>query len=144
MRWIDLITETPILSISNTDGHLYTLGTEKDSTTSGTGWNGYRVEPVINFSQNGDRDLLEEIWLESVETGDYSIDIYHRGGETVSECKNSVWTSLGSISCNDPADPYLPVKKNHRFHQIKWGTDLEDEAFVVTGIEFKYVPQARR
>jgi hypothetical protein len=97
----------------------------------------------MNFSQNHNKDLLEEIWFDVVETGDYSLYVYHRGGETVSECKNASWTALTEVSCNDPANAVTYIAKTHRYHQIKWGSDTEDEPFVVNTIEFKYTPQER-
>jgi hypothetical protein len=143
LRWADLFTETPKIAFSDVDGDLYYLGSEANATTAATEWDGYRIEPIINLSRNHDKDLLEEIWFDVSEFGDYSVYVYHRGGETVAECDSSEWEALDEISCNNPANAVTYLAKTHRYHQIKWGSDSEKEPFVVNSIEFKFTPQAR-
>ena len=85
---------------------------------------------------------LLEIWFGIALSGSYSIDIYHRSGDTIGELIGESWTSLGSISCNNNERPVLPCGITARYHQIKWGTDLKDERFRVTDIVFKYEVQS--
>ncbi|GAG09658.1 unnamed protein product, partial [marine sediment metagenome] len=87
--------------------------------------------------------LLLEIWFNFVETGNYSLYVSHRSGDTVGECKGAAWVALPEVSCDDPANAVTRLAENNRFHQIKWGTDGANEAFVVNRIEFKYAPQGR-
>jgi hypothetical protein len=140
LRWMDLISETPELMFANTDGKLYYSGGESNS---GSAWDGYRIEPVMDFGRPNDKDLLEEIWFDLIETGNYNIYCYYRGGNTVGECTSATWEALPEVSCNSPASAVTRLAKTNRFHQIKWGTDAATEPFVVTGIEFKYVPGGR-
>ena len=140
LRWADLVNETPDLMFSATDGKLYYNGTE---AYDGSAWDGYRIEPILNFGDKNDKDLLEEIWFNLSEVGDYNLYCYYRGGDTVGECKAASWTALTEMSCNSPANPVIRPAVTNRYHQIKWGTDGADEPFVVSEIEFKYVPQER-
>ena len=140
LRWSDFIDETPYFAMSATDGKLYYYGTEGDD---GSAWDGYRVEPVLDFGSKNDKDLLLEIWFGLVETGDYSIYVHHRSGNTVGECTGNTWTVMDEVSCDDPANAVCRLSKLGRYHQIKWGTDAADEPFVTNQIEFKYVRQGR-
>ena len=85
LRWADLFNETPRVAFPGSDGNLYYIGTEADESTAGTGWDGYRIEPIMNFSRNNNKDLLQEIWFDLTANGSYSIYVYHRGGDTVGE-----------------------------------------------------------
>jgi hypothetical protein len=140
LRWADLFNETPQIAISATDGHLYIDTTEANA---GAAWDGYRVEPIMDFGRPNDKDLLLEIWFNIIEPGDYNMYCYYRGGDTVAECDNAVWTALPEVSCNSPANAVTHLAETNRFHQIKWGSDGADEAFVVNKIEFKFEPQGR-
>lgn len=126
------------LVYANTDGHVYYQSSE---AKAGAALNGYRIEPILSFGDEVNRDLLLEIWFGLAYTGDFSIDVYWRGGETVGECLDSVWTALTSVDCNDPSAAVSYCNQIARFHQIKWGTDAADERFVVNDITFKYVRQ---
>lgn len=153
IRWVDTYSETPDIIFAAADGKLYLNTTEADNTAA---WDGYRVEPIMDFGRPNDKDLLLEVWFDIVEAGDYSIYCWHRSGNTAAECANASWsthisaevgtaisTTYFEVSANNPANAVWRFEKLGRFHQIKWGTDLANEPFVVSGIEFKYVPQGR-
>jgi hypothetical protein len=93
----------------------------------------------------GDRervDILEEIWFDLIESGNFNIDIYHRSGNTTGEVQNATWSLIGSVSHNSPEFPCLRgFTKTGKLHQIKWGTDLANERFAVNGITFKFSSQ---
>ena len=125
------------LAYANTNGHLYYHTGEG---LTGSNLDGYRIEPIMGFGNRNRMDLLEEIWFDLAVAGSYSIDISHRGGNTAGEVNAASWTSLDSVSHNSPAYPVTRLGKNHKLHQIKWGTDLKSEKFAVNGITFKFVP----
>lgn len=135
--WTDYNSESLRLSFGNTDGHLYYLSGE---TISGDNIDGYRIEPVLDFGDPYRVDILEEIWFSIGNTGAYSIDVYHRGGNTVGELIGSSWVKVGDVTCDSPKDPVVRVGNTNRLHQIKWGTDNNDEYFEVNGITFKFAP----
>ncbi len=140
LRWADLVETNDKLVFANNDGQLYYSGTEADN---GSAFDGYRVEPVLDFGRPNDKDLLLEIWFDFAEVGDYSLYCYHRSGNTVGEVKAAVWTALTELSCDDPNNPIFRLAESGRYHQIKWGTDGANEPFSVSSIEFKYSPQGR-
>ena len=97
---------------------------------------------MLDFGEPYRRDLLLELWFSLGFHGNYSIDIYHRSGDTEAETAAAAWTSKGTISCNDPANAVLYLAESARVHQIKWQTDAADERFSVNDIVFKYMPQS--
>jgi len=137
VTWADLVNMAQRLVISNTDGHLYY---HSGDDLDGGNLDAYRIEPILDFGDKFRMDLLQEIWMDFDRVGTFSIDLYHRSGDTVGELLAQSWTSIGSISCNSPSEPVLPVDKNARLHQIKWGTDLKNERFQVSNIHFRYIP----
>jgi len=123
------------LAYANVDGKLYYQSGE----VIGVGdIDGYRVEPILDFGMPYNLKLLKEIWFSITESGNYSVDIMHKSGNTVGEVENDSWTILGSVSCNSTERPVLHVSENARFHQIRWGTNLRNEKFQVNSIAFKY------
>lgn len=143
LRWADLVTETPVIALSGTDGKLYYLGTEANETAA---WDGYRVEPMMNFGKPNNKSVLEEIWFSLADVGDYSLYVYYRGGDTEGALKAANWTATDEVDCNSPNEAVCRLnnvtKQAYRYHQIKWGTDGADEPFVVNQIEFRYVPES--
>lgn len=134
--WAYYTAERQRLVYANTDGKLYY---HSSNALNATDIDGYRIEPIMDFGNKGKRDILQEIWFDLVETGSYSIDVYHRGGSTAGEVDAASWTSLGSVSLDSPDYPVVRLSENYKLHQIKWGTDLKDEKFAVNGITFKYI-----
>lgn len=120
---------------ANIDGHLYN---RDGDDLNGANIDGYRIEPAMHFGREFNYKLLKEIWFGIAKSGNFSIDVYHRSGDTMGELIGESWTPLNSISCNDNNRPVVHCDKNARYHQIKWGTDLKDEKFRVTDIVFKY------
>lgn len=120
------------------DGHLYY---QYGETLAGSALDGYRIEPIMSFGDAKRKDLLEEIWFDLATTGDYSIHIYHRGGDTTGEVEAASWTALDTLSHNSPDKPCIYPQITERLHQIKWRTDSGDEKFQVNGITFRFNPQ---
>jgi len=135
--WAYYTSESHKMVFGNSNGHLYTQSSEGDD---GSDWDGYRIEPIIPFPGYGKQfTRLLEIWMKFAETQLHSIDLYWRGGDTVAEVEQQAWTSIGSISMNNPSKPILYLDQTARLHQIKWGTDLKSEPFSVPEIQFSYV-----
>ena len=141
--WGQFVSSNQRLTYANTDGKLYYQSGE--SMPSGFSQiDGYRVEPIVDFGDVYRKDVLEEIWMEIVDSGDFNIDIYHRGGDTVAEVIAASWTKLGTISADSPDVPALrDFAKSARLHQIKWGTTSNDQKFGVNRITLKWEPQSR-
>lgn len=137
LRMGDLISSTAAMVHANTNGHIYTDTGESDA---GSVWTGYRVEPVISLGETA-RSLLLEIWFGLSSVGDFSLFVYHRGGDTLAECEAAGWVALDEVSVNSPDNAVCYTAQNYRFHQLKWGTDAAAEPFSVNAITFKYVPQ---
>jgi hypothetical protein len=130
--WAQFVSSLQRLVYANTDGKLYFQTGESLPTGS---IDGYREEPILDFGDPYRMDILEEIWCEIVESGDYEIEFFHRSGDTVAEVIGESWTSLGTISCNKPDVPAIrDFTKTARLHQIKWGTDANNEKFGVNKI----------
>jgi len=136
----DYITTNQNMMIANTDGLVYSKSGESDNLLD---FDGYRVEPVINFSGDGGFCLLNEIWFNFVEHGEFDLYCQYRGGDTLQECLGSAWESLNSVSHNDPQNSVIYTNKMNRWHQIKWGTGKKNARFGVSAIEFKFVPQGK-
>lgn len=102
-----------------------------------------RVEPVFDFGDPDRRDRLLTIWVSPMVSGSYSVDFYHRGGDTLGALLSTAWESIGSISLNEPENAVLHTDKCHRLHQIFFKTDLENEPFSLSEIEYGYLPQTR-
>jgi len=136
-RWGDYTHHKERLVYSNSDGQLYYSYGED---AAGSDLNGYRVEPVLDFGDAQRREVINEIWFGINVIGSYSLDAYYRSGETLGELIAQSWTSIGSLSCDSPADPviYPDGLTAKRLHQLKWGTDLKDEKFEINHITFKY------
>jgi len=130
--WAYYTSNRQRLAMSNTDGKLYYRAGETDA---GSALDGYRIEPVVDFGNKYRRDLLQEIWFDIAYGGNFSIDVSWRGGDTTGELVDASWTSLGSVSCNDPTVPAIRnISQSARMHQIKWGTDAASEPWRVNGI----------
>jgi len=139
--WGDFVTETPRLVLSGEDGQIFYRGGEDDA---GSDFDGYRIEPVLDFGSPEDKDLLLEIWFAlSNGVGNYNLYVSYRGGNTVGEVTNKSWTPLSEVSANSPSNAVVYLAQANRYHQIKWGTDSKNETFEVSAIEFKYVRQGR-
>lgn len=137
--WSYYLSERQQLTYANTDGHVYFQTTD---ALDGSALDGYRIEPIMHFGNRRRYDYLSEIWFDIGNTGDYSIDVYHRSGNTTGELLAQTWTSIGSVSNNSPYAAVLNSSQNARLHQIKWGTDAADEKFQINGITFMYEPGA--
>ena len=134
--WTDYVSSRRRLVYANKDGYIYY---HSGDTLAGLPLDGYRVEPICAFGDPKRRKLLKEIWFDIGFAGSYSIDVYHRMGDTAAEVEAQDWTLLGAISCDSPKVPALRnFAKSARLHQIKWGTDLGSEFFQVGGITFKF------
>lgn len=128
------------LSFANTNGILYYVGSEGYVIQN---FEGYRVEPIINFDFNDENSLLEEIWFSLTDIGPFNLKVYYRGGNTVAECSEASWETLDEIDCLTPTETVTYADKFNRYHQIKWGTDYINQKFGVNAIQFKYVPEGK-
>ena len=140
LRWSDIVSENPYIMISSTDGHTYSLS---GTSNADADYTGVRIEPVLDFFRPNDKDLLLEIWFGITATGDYSVNVWYRGGNTGREAATAAWESLGSFSCDNPANAVIYCHKLNRYHQIKYGTTAAGEPFGINEIEFKFAPQGR-
>ena len=144
LRWGDLVNESSEFAVSSTDGHLYTLTGESDNDAD---YDGYRVEPALSLAGLNTHSILLEIWFSISFGGNFSIYVEYRGADTEAELRETNWTVLDEVSCNNPVNPICFLnnltKKSSRLHQIKWGTDAKNEQFVVSQIEFRFQPEAR-
>ena len=142
--WSSLVNESLTVSGINSAGHLYTLTSESDDDED---FDGYRIEPALAFAGPHTHSVLLEIWFSLVSHGNYSIYVKYRGADTEAELRQTNWTTLDEVSCDNPVNPVCRLDnltaKSSRLHQIKWGTDAKDEKFVVSQIEFRYVPESR-
>jgi hypothetical protein len=134
VRWGDLVDFLSRLCFSNNDGHLYYMS--GDSLSSGN-LDGYRIEPIIALAGRK-RSKINRIWFQFNDVGNFDIDVYHRSGSTVGEIENKSWTLIGTVSANSPEQPFLDYSVKDYLHQIKWGTDLNNEKFGVTDIRFDF------
>ena len=144
LRWTDLVNEQPAIAVSATDGKLYALSTESDADSD---YDGYRVEPALMLGGLNNHSTLFEIWFSIVSGGAFSLYVHYRSGDTEKEIRAAPWTILDEVSLDDPTDAACYVnglaQKSSRLHQIKWGTDSENEQFVVNTIEFLYESEER-
>ena len=125
---------------ANTDGSLYYSASEGADILN---FEGYRIEPILNFEFNDENSLLEEIWFSLTDTGPFNLKVSYRGGNTVSECEEASWETLDEIDCYTPTGTVTYLSKFNRYHQIKWGTDYINQKFGVNAIQFKYVPEGK-
>lgn len=126
---------------SNTDGHTYLHETD---SYNGSDYTGYRVEPIMDFGNSRRNDLLNEIWFDLVSSSNHIITVYWRGGNTMGETVSSTWQTVGTISHMSPSQPFIPVNKDARLHQIKWEGTNQNERFQVNGITFKFTTGSER
>jgi len=126
---------------SNIDGHTYLHETD---TYNGSNYTGYRIEPVLDFGNSRRSDLLTEIWFDLVSSSNHIITIYWRGGNTLGEIMSSAWQSVGTISHLSPNQPFIPLSKDARLHQIKWEVVNQNERFQINGITFKFTTGSER
>jgi hypothetical protein len=134
-NWAYYTSARQKLIYANTDGYLYYHTGE---SLGGSDLDGYRIEPIMDFGDRERRDTLLEIWFDLVESGDFSIDVYHRSGSTTGEVNAASWAALDSVSHYSPDYPKINCNKHAKLHQIKWGTGAASEKWSVNGIKFKY------
>jgi hypothetical protein len=144
-RWADLVSEKTEIAFSATDGHLYTLTTESDNDTD---YDGYRVEPALSLAGPNVHSTLHEIWFHFTSKADFNTYVQYRCADTEGELREAAWTTASDeVSVNGPVNAVCRLdgitKRSARLHQIKWGTDGENEQFIVPQIEFRYVPEGR-
>ncbi len=136
--WASYLTTRNRLVLAKTDGYVYyCTGDDLD----GSDIVSYRIEPIMSFGNSKRKDLLKEIWFSFVGTGDFSIQIWHRMGNTVGEVTSSAWTALDSFSYTSPDKPVIYLSKSARLHQIKWGTSAANQNASINKITFKYESQ---
>lgn len=138
MAWDVFISAQPQLVFGQTDGHLYSNSGEDDN---GSAFDGYRIEPILDFGNPDMKKRVLEVWFGIQSGGNYDLHVYWRGGDTVTECGSASWESLGDLNIDNPTNAVLYVDKTARFHQIRWGTDGASESFAINEIRIKYQVQ---
>jgi hypothetical protein len=126
-------TRKPVFA--NTDGHTYQITGETIPSTGNL--DGYRIEPIMDFGNN-DFNRVQEVWFGVFQGGNYSIDVSWRVGNTVKELLAQSWTAVGSVSLNNPYEPALRMDQVGKYHQMKWGSNLDSEKYSVNWIKFNY------
>jgi hypothetical protein len=116
----ETIANITMVSVNNGDIYKH-LG----DTFDGAIYDGYRIEPIMNFGDPKRKKTLHEIWFgiadgsqgsETAVTDDPGIDVYLRVGETTREVINATWRYIGSVmtaeypgsSVVDPPVIYIP------------------------------------
>jgi hypothetical protein len=139
-EYIDTWTQTAgqyrKLVMADTDGHVYSSTGE--ALAGAAVLDGYRIEPIMDFGDSTKQKIISEIWFGIIVGGDYSLDVSHRAGDTVKELLAASFASVGSLSLNNPDPPVLYTSLFGRYHQFKWGTNLDSEAFAVNWIDFRF------
>jgi len=138
--WAQYASRNSRLVTGGTDGYLYMRAGEAMPTGEN---NGYRIEPILDFGDPQRKEHLQEIWFDIGQTSACDLDIYYRGGDTVAETMNAGWEALPALSMNDPNKAVVYLGRTNRYHQIKYGTDRDNELFQINKIEFVYVPQSK-
>lgn len=136
--WYYYTSESFELSFGVDDGHLYIVSSEADA---GSNLDGYRIDPILPICDGITMLRVLEIWISFSNRQNINIDFYWRGGNSIGEVTNELWTSLGLINMNDPANAVLYIDQTARFHQFKWGTDAKDEYFSIENIKIGYESQ---
>ena len=137
MRWADIVSENPYVMLSSTDGKSYSKSGTSDA---GSDYDGFRTEPILDFGRPNDYDFLREIWFDFTTYGSFNLYVKYRGGDSPAEVEAEPWTTLPEISCNKLADAVTYLGETNRYHQIKYGTDSENENFSVNRIKFIFEP----
>lgn len=143
--WVFYTSERQQLVMANTDGHVYHQSSEE---LAGSDIDGYRVEPILHFGDRARFDTINEIWFDIVNvSADFTIDVYHRSGNTSGELLAQPWGSaIGTVDINSPSTPVVSPypNKGAKLHQIKWGTPKKNEMFQVNGITFMFQTGSQR
>ena len=98
---------------------------------------GYRIEPIMGFGDPFVFKTLQQVWFGITEGGDYSIDLYWRGGDTAKEVEGESWAFVDSLNLNNPSNPVINTSRVARLHQLKWGTNGNDEKYCINWLKFK-------
>ena len=133
--WTRSAGERPQMVCAHTNGHVYEINGDDDA---GSAWDGHRIEPILDFGSPQRKKMVTEVWFSIVSGGAYSLDLSWRTGDTVKELLAQSWTSVGSLSTNNPDPPVIYCALTGRLIQFKWGTDLADEPFAVNRIVIRY------
>lgn len=134
-KWVDYTAESSKLVMDGNNGQLYASTSEGDDAGD---WPAYRIEPILPLPDKTKMKRLLEVWFGIAQTQAANVDIYWRGGDTPGEVEGVAWTSIGSISMNDPDNAVIYPDRTARLHQIKWGTDLKNEPFGINEIRIGY------
>ena len=109
--WTKANGERKELVMSSSSGRVYESDGESAAWTNYSHlWRGHRIEPAMHFGDPKKKKILKAVWFGIIEGGDYSIDLYHRGGDTVKELEGQSWQYVGSLNLNNPDPPviYMP------------------------------------
>lgn len=104
---------------------------------NGAAFTSWRIEPVFGYPDTTRHKRWQEVHFGISETGNFSIDLEWRTGETEQECKSSPWEVIGSVDCGLGDVSAIYPDKVGRYHQFRWGTSGAGENFKVTTITLK-------
>lgn len=124
------------LVFAKNDGKVYS-GTG-DTYGAESSFDGFRIEPIMDFGDKEIMKLLVEIWFGIHTGGNYNLHVYWRGGDTVKEVLAASWTALDTLNLNSPSNPTVYCAKAARFHQIKYGTDGLSEPFSINNVVYTF------
>jgi len=136
--WTYYIDERERLIIGTDNYVLYQTGDSAYNTSIFA----YRYEPIMDFGEAWKRDLLKEIWFSFTYSGNWTITVSHRSGNTIGELLNSTMVSIGTLSCNSLYDPVVRCNKPGRFHQILYSHLVDDQRVQIEKITFRYETQS--
>jgi len=142
VKWSDLTSPSTEAVMGYDDGHLYQFIGGSDPIEASH--NAYRIEPIMDFGNPTKKKLLNEIWFDIGISGNFSIKVWHRFGDTVGEVEGQGWTELDTVSCNSPEVPAvrgMSPSAGAKFHQIRWGNESNGAQFEVNRITLIVEPQ---
>jgi len=139
VKWLDFASPERRTVLSNTNGQVYQVKGASDPTSASH--TAYRVEPIMDFGNPTRKKLIRELWFDFGVSGDFSVKVWHRSGDTVGELESITWDTadlIGTVSCNSEEVPALrgEMSKSAKFHQFKWGNETNDSQFEVNRLTF--------
>lgn len=137
-RWTHYFSEINRFGWGDEDGHTYIQDYESDI---GASWDGYRVEPVLPLPDPEQYKRIYEIWFDIGRDLNAYLHVYWRGADTIGELEDESWTEVGTLNMSDPTNPVVYIDRIAKSHQIKWGTDSNDEQFQISKYKVGYTMQ---
>jgi len=99
----------------------------------------YWISPMLDFARKDNMKLLLEIWLGIHSGGAYNLNVYWRGGDTVKETEAASWTTLDTISLNNPDSAVIYLAQTAKLHQLKFGNTANSQPYSINNITLYYI-----